>query len=170
MLAAVDRRSRLDEVIAGMAADSTFTPVVTRLGCLRSVSTLTAFGLAVKIGDFRRLSGRSIGAYLGLVSTESSSGATRSQGSITKTGNGHARRLLVEAAWHHRRPYRPGVDLRRRWDKVTPAARARGQQGNRRLHARWNVYDDHRKRAVVANTAIARELAGWCWSLAVLDE
>ena len=45
----------------------------------------------------------------------------------------------------------------------TPAARARGQQGNRRLHARWNVYDDHRKRAVVANTAIARELAGWCW-------
>ena len=58
MLAAVDRRSRLDEAIAGMAADSTFTPVVTRLGCLRSVSTLTAFGLAVKIGDFRRLSGR----------------------------------------------------------------------------------------------------------------
>jgi len=159
MLATVDRRTRLDEAIAAMAADSTFTPVVTRLGCLRGVSTLTAFGLAVEIG-----------AYLGLVPTESSSGAFRSQGSITKTGNGHARRLLVEAAWHHRRPYHPGVDLRRRWDKATPAARARGQQGNRRLHARWNSYDERRKRAVVANTAIARELAGWCWSLAVLDD
>src|ERR1035437_1398837 len=125
--------------------------------------------LAVEIGDFHRLSGRSIGAYLGLVPTESSSGASRSLGGITKTGNGHARRLLIEAAWHHRRPYRPRVDLRRRWDNATPAARARGQQGNRRLHARWTVYDDRRKRAVVANTAIARELAGWCWSLAVLD-
>ena len=169
MLATVDRRTRLDEAISQMAADSTFTPVATRLGCLRGISTLTAFGLAVEIGDFHRLSGRSIGAYLGLVPTESSSGASRSLGGITKTGNGHARRLLIEAAWHHRRPYRPGVDLRRRWDKATPAARARGQQGNRRLHARWTVYDDRRKRAVVANTAIARELAGWCWSLAVLD-
>ena len=65
-------------------------------------STLTAFGLAVEIGDWHRFTGRSIGAYLGLVPTESSSGASRSQGSITKTGNGHARRLLVEAAWHHR--------------------------------------------------------------------
>ena len=58
-----------------MAADSVFTPVVTRLGCLRGVSTLTAFGLAVEIGDWQRLSGRSIGAYLGLVPTEYSSGA-----------------------------------------------------------------------------------------------
>ena len=57
-----------------------FTPVVTRLGCLRGVSTLTAFGLAVEIGDWHRLNGRSIGAYLGLVPTEYSSGATRSQG------------------------------------------------------------------------------------------
>ena len=85
---------------------SAFTPVVSRLGCLRGVATLTAFGLAVEIGDWHRLTGRSIGAYLGLVPTESSSGDSRSQGSITKTGNGHARRLLIEAAWHHRPPYR----------------------------------------------------------------
>ena len=135
MTAAVDRRDRLDAAIAEMAATSAYTAVVTRLGCLRGVSTLTAFGLAVEIGDWQRLTGRSIGAYLGLVPTESSSGATRSQGAITKTGNGHARRLLIEAAWQHRRPYRPGVALRRRWDKAGPAARARGQQGNRRLHA-----------------------------------
>ncbi len=107
MLAAVARRDRLDTAITVMAGGSMFTPVVTRLGCLRGVSTLTAFGLAVEIGDWHRLTGRTIGAYLGLVPTESSSGGSRSQRSITKTGNAHARRLLVEAAWHHRKPYRP---------------------------------------------------------------
>ncbi|GAF47520.1 hypothetical protein RW1_041_00670 [Rhodococcus wratislaviensis NBRC 100605] len=80
MLAAVDRRDRLDVAIAAMATSSDYTPVVTRNGCLRGVSTLTAFGLAVEIGDWQRLTGRSIGAYLGLVPTEHSSGATRSQG------------------------------------------------------------------------------------------
>jgi transposase len=147
-----------------------FTPVVTRLGCVRGIATLTAFGLATEIGDWHRLDGRTIGAYLGLVPTESSSGATRSQGGITKTGNSHARRLLVEAAWHHRTRYRPGADLRRRWDAASPAARARGQAANRRLHARWVRFDERKKRSVVANAAIARELAGWCWSLAVLDD
>lgn len=169
MLSTVDRRDRLDAAIAAMAADSMFTPVVSRLGCLRGVSTLTAFGLATEIGDWSRLSGRSIGAYLGLVPTERSSGATRSQGGITKTGNSHARRLLIEAAWHHRKPYRPALMLRRRWDAAPPAARARGHAANRRLHARWVHFDQRKKRSVVANAAVARELAGWCWSLAVLD-
>jgi transposase len=80
MLATLDRRNRLDAAIISMAADSAYTPVVTRLGCLRGVSTLTAFGLATEIGDWDRLSGRSIGAYLGLVPTEYSSGSTRSRG------------------------------------------------------------------------------------------
>lgn len=79
MLATVARRERLDTAIAEMAADSQLTAVVTRLGCLRGVSTLTAFGLAVEIGDWSRLTGRSIGAYLGLVPSEYSSGATRTQ-------------------------------------------------------------------------------------------
>ncbi|WP_432206475.1 IS110 family transposase [Mycobacterium paraffinicum] len=170
MLATVDRRERLDTAIAEMAAGSAFTPVVTRLGCLRGVSTLTAFGLAVEIGDWSRLTGRTIGAYLGLVPSEYSSGATRTQGAMTKTGNSHARRLLVEAAWHHRAPYRPGAVMRRRWAAASPAARARGQAGNRRLHERWMHFDQRKKRSVVANAAIARELAGWCWSLAVLDD
>jgi transposase len=170
MLATVDRRDRLDKAITEMAADSAFTPVVTRLGCVRGIATLTAFGLATEIGDWDRLTGRTIGAYLGLVPTESSSGATRSQGGVTKTGNSHARRLLVEAAWHHRPRYRPGPDLRRRWNTASPQAQARGQAANRRLHARWARFDERKKRSVVANAAIARELAGWCWSLAVLDD
>lgn len=153
-----------------MASDSEFTPVVRRLECLRGVCTLTAFGLAAEIGDWDRLTGRTIGAYLGLVPTEYSSGASRAQGGITKTGNTHARRLLLEAAWHHRRPYRPSRDLRRRWSLAPAAARERGHRANHRLHDRWVRFDERKKRPVIANAAIARELAGWCWSLATLDD
>lgn len=153
-----------------MAADSEFTGVVNRLGCLRGIGTLTGFGLAVEIGDWHRFTGATIGAFVGLVPSEHSSGATRSQGSITKTGNTHARRLLVEAAWHHRPRYRAGATLRRRWDKAPAAARARGDAGNRRLHHRWVRFIDRKKRGTIANVAVAREMAGWCWSLAVLQE
>ena len=163
------RRDRLDTAIEAMAAASEFTDVVHRLGCLRGISTLTGFGLAVEIGDWQRFTGSTIGAYVGLVPSESSSGASRSQGRITKTGNTHVRRLLVEAAWHHRRPYRSSAFLQARWDLAPAPARLRGQEGNRRLHARWQGFDARSKRPAVANVAVARELAGWCWSLAVMD-
>ncbi len=166
----LDRRDRLDRQIAAMAADSEFTPVVRRLGCLRGIDTLTAFGLAVEVGDWDRFTGRSIGAFVGLVPSESSSGGTRSQGPITKTGNTHVRRLLVEAAWHHKPRYRPGKAMRDRWAHASVEAKNRGDAGNRRLHARWADFDARSKRRVVANTAVARELAGWCWSLAVMTE
>ena len=170
MLLTVQRRDRLDQAITAMAEDSEYTDLVRRLGCLRGISTLTGFGLAVEIGDWTRFSGNSIGAFLGLVPTEHSSGQSRSQGSITKTGNRHARRLLIEAAWHHRKTYRnPGLIMRTRWELAPPAARARGHAGNRRLHQRWQSFTVRRKRPVVANVAIARELAGWIWSLAVLE-
>ena len=167
---ATARRDRLDIAITAMATDSQFTPVVNRLSCLRGISTLTAFSLAVEIGDWERFTGASIGAYLGLVPSEHSSGARRSQGPITKTGNTHARRLLVEAAWHHRKPYRPTAILRRRWAAAPPAVVARAQLGNHRLHQRWSAYAERAKRPVVANVAVARELAGWCWSLATLPQ
>jgi transposase len=168
-LATTARRDRLDTAIVELAAHSEFTPIVRRLSCLRGVSTLTAFGLAVEIGDWRRFTGNSIGSFVGLVPSEHSSGASRVQGSITKTGNTHARRLFVEAAWHHRAPYRPGKTMRERWDLAPAAARQRGDTGNRRLHARWISFNLRKKRPVIANVAIARELASWCWSLAVLD-
>ncbi len=171
MILTLARRDRLDAAIADMAEDSPYTPMVRRLGCLRGVSTLTAFGLAVEIGDWQRFTGNTIGAYVGLVPSEYSSGASRAQGSITKTGNGHARRLLVEAAWHHRKTYRnPGQVMHRRWEKASPAARARGHAGNHRLHHKWEQFTARKKRPVVANVAVARELAGWCWSLATIDD
>jgi transposase len=166
---AMARRARLDSAIAAMAADSEFTPVTRRLCCLRGISTLTGFALAVELGDWDRFTGASIGAYLGLVPSEHSSGDSRRQGPITKTGNTHARRLLVEAAWHHKAQYKVGAVLQARWDQATPAARARGHLGNQRLHHQWVKYIARRKKHTVANTAIARELAGWCWSLATLE-
>ena len=102
--------------------------------------------------------------------SEYSSGASRVQGSVTKTGNGHARRLLVEAAWHHRARYVVGTTMRQRWELAPVAARARGDEGNRRLHHRWVIFTERHKRHVIANVAIARKLAGWCWSLAVMDD
>lgn len=127
------RRERLDAEIATMAADSEFAPVVTRLGCLRGISVLTGFGLAVEIGDWHRFTGNTIGSFVGLTPSEHSSGQSRSQGGVVKTGNAHARRLLVEAAWHHRSAYRPGKTMLDRWKHASPAAQARGDAGNRRL-------------------------------------
>jgi transposase len=163
------RRARLDAAIEDMATDCEFTPLVRRVSCLRGVSTLTGFALAVEIGDWKRFTGNTIGSFVGLVPSEFSSGSSRAQGSITKTGNTHVRRLLVEAAWHHRARYHVGAVMRARWDQASAAARARGDQGNRRLHGRWVNFLERRKRPTVANVAIARELAGWCWSLAVMD-
>jgi len=117
------RRSRLDTSIAAMAAQSEFTAVTRKLCCLRGISTLSGFAMAVEIGDWDRFTGSSIGAYLGLVPSEHSSGESRRQGAITKAGNSHVRRLLVEAAWHHKPRYTVGAVMRARWEQAPAAAR-----------------------------------------------
>ncbi len=163
------RRRRLDTAIEEMAAASEFTPIVRRMCCLRGVSTLTGFGLAVEVGDWTRFTGfrhrlvcrfGALGAFLRFVASAG----------IDHQNRQHPRpRLLVEAAWHHRARYRVGAGIRARWDLAPAAARARGDEGDRRLHQRWVGFLERRKRPVIANVAIARELAGWCWSLAVMD-
>ena len=169
VLAVQARRDRLDGAIGELAATPPWAPVVARLGCLRGVGVLTGFGLAVEIGDWHRFTGATVGAWLGLVPSEQSSGSRRAQGSITKTGNSHARRLLVEAAWHHRKPYRPSRELRARQDRQPAVVRERADAGNRRLHQRWCRLDARAKRSTISVVAVARELAGWCWSLAVFE-
>ena len=163
------RRDRLEQEIIAMAADSPFTAMTNRLACLRGIATLTGFALAVEIGDWHRFTGATVASYLGLVPSEHSSGGSRSLGPITKTGNSHARRLLIESAWQHKTDYRPGKTMTDRWALAPAEVAARGDAGNRRLHHRWQVLTASKKKHTVANTAIARELAGWCWSLAVMD-
>jgi transposase len=119
MLDAKTRRDALDQAIAELAAAPPYVDVVERLVCLRGVSTLTAFALTVELGDWHRFRPESLGPFLGLTPSEHASGERRRQGAITKTGNSHARRLLVEAAWHQRRPPRRSVTLERRRDGQT---------------------------------------------------
>lgn len=158
---------RIDQRVAVAARDCEYAQVIDALMCLRGIQVTTAFGLAMEIGDWTRFTGSSIGSYLGLVPSEQSSGQSRHQGPITKAGSKYARKLLIEAAWQHKRPYsRPGLRLLRQLDLVGPATRIRALEGNHRLHHKWEVFDARKKRSVTANTAIARELAGWCWSLA----
>jgi transposase len=105
VLVATAARDRLDEQIMVVAASPRFADSVNRLGCLRGISALTGLALTIEIGDWSRFTGSSIGAYVGLVPSEHSSGSSRVQGSITKAGNTHVRRLLIESAWHHRKSY-----------------------------------------------------------------
>ena len=127
VLTATAARDRLDEQIVTIAASPRWSDQVDRLGCLRGISALTGLALSVEIGDWTRFTGSSIGAYVGLVPCEYSSGSKRVQGSITKAGNAHVRRLLIEAAWHHRQPYRnPGPTMRARWAKSTQRSRTAG--------------------------------------------
>jgi transposase len=161
------RLKRIDKQVTIAAAGSPYAEIINALMCLRGISTTAGFGLAVEIGDWTRFTGSSIGSYLGLVPSEQSSGQSRVQGSITKAGSTYARKLLIEAAWAHRREYsRPGIRLQRQLDLVEPATRIRALEGNHRLHNKWEHFDARQKMPVKANTAIARELAGWCWSLA----
>jgi hypothetical protein len=169
VLASQARRDRLNIAIEQMATASEFTPLVRRLGCLRGISTLTGFGLAVEIGDWHRFTGNTIGSFVGLVPSEYSSGQSRVQGMITKTGNTHVRRLLIEAAWHHRARYHIGAVMRARWEQAPPEARERGDRGNRRLHARWVRFIDRRKRSTIANVAIVELFPRAVGPLAVAD-
>lgn len=148
----------LDQRLEEIAGDERWATPVSKLTAFRGISTLTALGLIAEIGDFNRFqSPRELAAWLGLVPTEYSSGQSRHQGHITKTGNKHARRLLTEAAWHYRHtPRRPASG---------PAPSPRAWQAQIRLHDRYrHLTQDNGKRSTVAITAIARELAGFLWA------
>ena len=164
------RRARLDAAIAERASRPDLAPAVSALRCLRGISTVTAFTLAVEVGDFSRFpDARSFMSYVGLVPSESSSGETVSRGGITRTGNGHARTLLVESAWHHARRYTPMSPTAIAEAAGVPAAVAEAAaRANRRLHERCAHLRSRGKPANVVNAAVARELAGFVWALAVL--
>jgi transposase len=164
VLTATAARDRLDEQIVTVAASPRWADQVDRLGCLRGISALTGLALTVEIGDWTRFTGSSIGAYVGLVPTEYSSGATRVQGSITNAGNAHVRRLLIESVWHHGAPYRnPGPTMRARWAKVDPALKARGHAGNRLNTKQWRgLATRYDKLAIVyRGAAILRAITLW---------
>jgi len=165
------RRESLESQMASLVEGSPWEQQVAQLRCLRGIDTLSALGLCAEVGDFERFARPAqLMSYLGLVPSENSSGEKRRQGSITKSGSRHARRLLVEAAWHYRRSPRKGRELRRRQEGQPQAVCAISWKAQQRLHRSWVRLDSERgKRRTLCAVAVARELAGFCWAVATVD-
>jgi transposase len=169
--ALVVRRDSLESAIGELVPGSPWAQTVARLRCLRGIDTLSAVGLCAEIGDFRRFArAGQLAGYLGLVPSEASSGERRRLGAITRTGSGHARRLLVEAAWHYRRAPRRGARLADRQAGQDPYVLALAWKAQQRLHRTWRRLELERgKRRTIVAVAVARELAGFCWAIARAD-
>jgi transposase len=166
--ALIIRRGELESELAEQLPTSPWAQTARRLMCMRGIDTLTAAGLCAEIGDFRRFRHpEQLMSYLGVVPSEHSSGTRRRQGSITKSGSRHARRLLVEAAWHYRQPPRVSEPLRRRQAGVDPAIVAISWKAQRRLHRLWSRMEARNKRRTIIAVAAARELAGFCWAISI---
>lgn len=161
-----ERLRQLDENLARFAAEEPYREPVAWLRCFKGIDTVTAVCLIAELHDFRRFrSARALMSYVGLVPSESSSGERERRGSITKTGNRHVRRLLVEAAWHHR--HRPALSapLRRRREGQPARVLAIADRAQERLCARYRRMTmrgiNHPKTIV----AMARELTGYLWAV-----
>ena len=142
-------------------------PVVEALMALRGVKLITAMTIMAELGDITRFdSPRQLMSFLGLVPSETSSGLTRRRGGITKTGNGHVRRVLVESAWCYRFPARKTAHLQRRAEKCSAAVQAIAWKAQKRLCGRYTHLLNRGKLKVQVCTAIARELVGFIWAIA----
>jgi transposase len=164
----IARRDQVEADLAKLALTAPCAPAVARLRCLRGIDTLSALGLCSEIGEFERFDHPDqLASYLGIVPSEHTSGSQRRLGSITKAGSTHARRLLVEAAYHYRRGPAVGEALERRQRGQSPQVINIAWRAQRRLNARWRQLKDARRKpnGVVA-VAIARELTGYCWEIA----
>lgn len=166
IVASMKRVRGLDEHIERTAQASAMWPIIEALMALRGVSLLAAAIIMAEIGDLSRFTGApQLMAYLGLVPSESSSGPTRRRGGITKTGNAHVRRVLVEAAWTYRHPARKTRTLQRRAEKTSDAVQEIAWKAQQRLCSRYWALDARGKLKVQACTAVARELAGFIWAI-----
>jgi transposase len=141
-------------------------PVVDSLIALRGIDKLAAMVLLAELGDISRFdSPKQLMAYLGLVPSEHSSGGRRRQGAITKTGNSHARRMLVESAWSYRFPARQTRHLKRKAQPASEEAKAIAWRAQKRLCGRYCTLVQAGKNTKQANVAVARELVGFIWAI-----
>jgi transposase len=164
------RRDAVEREIVAMLPACPWALQVGRLRCLRGVDTLTAVGLCAEIGDFERFArAEQLMSYVGLVPSEATTAQQRRLGSITKTGSGHARRLLVEAAWHYRARPSLGKALTDRQADQPPEAIAVAWSAQRRLHRTWTRLEQRAKRRTIIAVAAARELAGFTWAICQIE-
>lgn len=145
----------------------TLKPVVEGLMALRGVDLIAAMTIIAEIGDITRFeSPRQLMAHLGLVPSEHSSGERQKRGGITKTGNGHARRVLVEASWSYRLPARKTAHLRKKAEKASKTVQEIAWKAQKRLCSRYWYLIHKGKLPVQSCTAVARELVGFIWAIA----
>jgi transposase len=155
---------RMDKTIAEMAETAAYKEKVQKLRAFKGIDYLTALSLVVEIGDYRRFpNAQSFMSYLGLVPAEYSSGKTRKQGGITKTGNSHLRRLLTESSWHYAKPAKVGKALAERRLGAEASVVAYADKALYRLHGKYMKLVLKGKARQQAVTAVARELAGFIW-------
>jgi transposase len=142
-------------------------PVVEAVQALRGLDLTGAVTLIAEVGDLTRFdTPRKLMSYLGLTPSEYSSGAHRRQGGITKAGNGHARRALVEGAWAYRYPAKVSRHLQLRLEKLPPEVQAIGWKAQLRLCARYRRLSARGKHVNQVVVAIAREMAAFAWAIA----
>jgi len=164
------RRKDLEATIEELLPSAPFAQTAYRLRCFRGLATLSAVGLCCEVGDFHRFAKPSqLAAFLGIVPAEYTTDSKRRLGAITKAGSSHARRLLVEAAWHYRRLPATGTTLARRQQDIDPRVVAIAWRAQVRLHKRYTQMKARNKPAGVITIANARELACFCWEAATLN-
>ncbi len=142
-------------------------PVASGLMALRGCRLITAMTVVAEPGDITRFdSPRQLMKYPGLVPSESSSGPRTHRGGITKTGNGHVRRVLVEAAWCYRFPARKTAALQRRAEQAPDEVQAIAWKAQKRLCGRYQALSKRGLLPQKISIAIARELTGFIWAIA----
>jgi transposase len=164
---ATARVERLEKDVEELVETWALAPLVRALQAMRGVRLITAVILAAEIGDYARFrTPRELMSYLGMVPSEDSSGQRRRQGRITRTGNGHVRRILTEAAWNYRFRPRPSRAIRKRRESLPAEIVAIAERAEQRLSRRYQHLAQRGKALPKVATAVARELAGFIWAIA----
>lgn len=164
----VDRLRALDVELSAVGEQAPWQPLVARLRCLRGIDTISALTLLAEIQDFHRFrSPRELMSFVGLTPSVHASGGHEQRAPITKTGNAHVRRILVEAAWHYRHRPQLAGRLRLCTQRQPEAIRIEALKAQHRLHRRYWRLVNRGKLSQVAAVAVARELCGFIWALLV---
>ena len=162
-----ERVDRLTEQIRQLSTQSRLGELIKSLQSMRGISLIVAATLAAELGDFSRFGkADQLMAYLGLIPSEHSTGNKQHRGPITKTGNKHVRKALVEAAQSYRLPARKSRAILKRQEEVPKKICAIAWKAQCRLCGRYKILTGRGKKANVVKTAIARELAGFAWAIA----
>jgi transposase len=157
---------RLEIALHEAVVDWRFYPAVLALQTMRGIQFTSAVGLVSELGDLSRFEHpRQLMAWIGVTPSEHSSGGKRRQGSITKTGNSYARKLLVESAWSYRHPARVSIEIQRRHEGIPKAIIDRSWDAQLRLCRRFRKLVAKGKSAHIAIIAVARELVAFVWDI-----